>query len=383
MFRTFAERSVPVSAQGLQAGFVGAAVFDAVATVEGRDRPYLDQEPAARGASVQAAAATAAYRVLVALGPDTTGSLRADYDAWLAHVTDATSRAAGVRVGDNAADTLLAARVGDGRDAPITLVTTPGPGVWDPPPTGMVTPWLGFVTPMVLPTATSIHLSGPRSLTSRAYAAEFDEVRRMGAKTGSDRTTAQTQLALFFNDNAVRQYNVALADRLTRHSASAADAARAFGLLNLSTADALITCWRSKYDVHSWRPMQAIQRADTDGNAATTAQTAWEPLVPNPPYSEYASGHACITGAFSETMASLYGADRIDATIVSAVTNTSRHYAAAAALTRDTKNARIWLGLHFRKAMDDGNRIGREVVDYVVDRVLEHRTHRDRQGDDD
>lgn len=369
-FRTFTERALPVPVQGLQAGFVGAAVFNAVNTIEGRYDPYLEQDPAARGASVEAATATAAYRVLVALGPDPSGALLADYRSWLARVPDAAARVAGVEVGEDAAAALLAARTDDGRNASITLVTTPGPGVWDPPPTGMLVPWLGFVTPMVLRNQTSIPLSGPDALTSEAYAVDFNEVKRMGAKAGSGRTVAQTQLALFFNSNAVLQYNEALRDRLTRHTATASEAARAFGLLNLSTADALITCWRAKFDVHSWRPMQAIQRADTDGNPATLAQGAWEPLVGNPPYSEYASGHACITGAFSQTMARLYGPNHLDSTMTSVVTNTSRHYDTAAALNRDSKNARIWLGLHFRKAMDDGNRIGRKAANFVADHAL-------------
>ena len=49
----------------------------------------------------------------------------------------------------------------------------------------------------------------------------------------------------------------------------------------------------------------------------------------------------------------------------SGVTGTTKHYDRASLLNRATKNARIWLGLHFRRAMDDGNLIGRESADYV------------------
>ena len=69
-FRSFTERAVPVPVQGLYAGFVGAAVSNAVLTIEGGYQPYLPQPPAAPGASVDAAASTAAYRVLATLLPD-------------------------------------------------------------------------------------------------------------------------------------------------------------------------------------------------------------------------------------------------------------------------------------------------------------------------
>ncbi len=369
--RTFTEGAVPVPVQALYAGFVGAAVSNAVLTIEGGYRTYLPQEPAARGASVDAAASTAAYRVLAALVPASESSLTADRDRWLAQERNPAARAAGVEVGADAAAALLAAREGDGRGAPITLVTTPGPGVWDPPATGMLVPWMGFVRPMAVPSPTWQPLSGADALTSRRYAKDFAEVKAMGSKTGSARTAAQTENALFYNFNSVAQYNTGLSERLARHGAGAREAARALALLDLATADSVIACWRAKFDVHNWRPQQAIQRADTDGNGRTVSDPTWEPLVPNPPYGDYPSGHACISGAFSETVANLYGGNRIDVNLASAVTGTTKHYDRASTFTRDTKNARIWLGLHFRKAMDDGNRIGLESADYTSRHYLQ------------
>jgi hypothetical protein len=369
--RTFTERAVPVPVQALYAGFGGTAVSNAVLTIEGGYRPYLPQDPAAPGASVEAAASTAAYQVLTALLPASEAALAADRDRWLAQVTDPSARATGVEVGADAAGALLAAREGDGRGAAITLVTIPGPGVWDPPPTGMLAPWLGFVRPMAVPSPTWLPLSGPDPLTSRRYAKDFAEVKAMGVKTGSARTPAQTENALFYNFNSVNQYNSGLTDRLERHGADARESARSLALLNIATADAVIACWRAKYDVHNWRPQQAIQRADTDGNGWTAPDPAWEPLVPNPPYGDYASGHACISGAFSETLANLYGRNAIDVTLFSGVTGTTKQYDRASVLNRDTKNARIWLGLHFRHAMVAGNWIGRESADYTFAHQLQ------------
>jgi len=169
--------------------------------------------------------------------------------------------------------------------------------------------------------------------------------------------------------NPVPQYNAALRDRFVRHhgptGGPASKAARAFAVANMAIADALIAGWRVKYDVHNWRPQQAIQRADTDGNRATHKQLDWEPLVPNPAYGDYVSGHSLVSGAFGQAMGRLFGPNRIDLFIASSATGTTRHYQKTATLKQDTKNARIWLGLHFRKAMDDGNRVGRTSANYV------------------
>jgi hypothetical protein len=137
----------------------------------------------------------------------------------------------------------------------------------------------------------------------------------------------------------------------------------------------LIACWRAKYDDPFWRPITAIHLADTDGNPATDADPTWAPLVATPPYPEYPSGHACITGAVSRGLSHLFGSRDIDLDVSSAVTGTSRHYDTASQLNRETMNARIWLGIHFRTAMTDGNRLGQRTTAYVADREFE-RTRR-------
>jgi hypothetical protein len=110
----------------------------------------------------------------------------------------------------------------------------------------------------------------------------------------------------------------------------------------------------------------AIQLADTDHNPATTADPTWTPLVVNPPYPDYPSGHACLTGATSNGLAALFGARHIDLMVSSAVTGTTRQYRTAQDLDWDTMNARIWLGIHFRTAMTDGNQLGHRVSHWTL-----------------
>ena len=166
---------------------------------------------------------------------------------------------------------------------------------------------------------------------------------------------------MFFNANSLLQYREGLRDQVTRRGLNIVESSRAFVLLTTTTADALISVWRAKYDYAYWRPITAIQLAATDGNPATEPDAAWIPLVLTPPYPEYTSGHAGITGAVSGTFSHLFGADSIDLNLFSSVTTTNRHYDSADALDEDTMNARIWLGIHFRRAMTDGNQVGHDV----------------------
>ena len=55
---------------------------------------------------------------------------------------------------------------------------------------------------------------------------------------------------------------------------------------------ALYTTFTSKYHYGLWRPIDAIRRADEDGNADTAADSAWDSLFPSPPYPTYAGNAA-------------------------------------------------------------------------------------------
>jgi hypothetical protein len=353
----------------LYLGFASLAVHDAVVTIEGGYRPYV-RLPRPRGeASAEAAAATAAYLVLRHYFPGSATNLGTDYAASLARVPDSVARRRGQLVGAAAAAAIIWLRRNDGRDAAITLDGPPTPGAWRPTPDAfapMAVPWLGFVRPLALRSPVQIRLPGPDALDSAGYARDFAEVKAYGAGEGSARTARQTETALFWSSNVIVQYRSALRDRIGRRGYGIAAAARASALLDTSVADALVACWRAKYDHAYWRPVTAIRLAGTDGNPATSADPAWTPLLPTPPYPDYVSGHACVTGAASHTFGHLFGPDTMDVDVFSPATGTSRHFDSVTALDREAADARVWLGFHFRKAMTDGNALGHRVAARVV-----------------
>jgi hypothetical protein len=350
--------------------FEQAAVYNAVVGITGRYQPYKWRPDAPEGASPQAAAATAAYRVLLTYFPASQARLDAAYAASLAQVPDGRAKQSGIRFGERAAARIVELRTDDGRFAAITFDVPPAPGVWRPTPPALAPffdPWLARMRPLLLRSNSQFRPPAPPALTSRRYTREFDEVKTLGSKTGSQRTPQQTETALFFSDIAIVPLQTALRDLVTRHELDISDSARLFAAVDMSAADGIGVSWDSKLHFGYWRPITAIQLADDDGNPATIADPAWEPLIVTPPYPDYTSGLTTVVGAASRALTRVLGTGRIDLTITSAAAGVTRHYEFAAQLNRDAVDARVWSGIHFRTADVVGNRMGKQVGDWALD----------------
>jgi hypothetical protein len=249
----------------LYMGFVQAAVYDAVVGVEGRYAPYRFHAHAPHGTSAQAAAVAAAHKVLVTYVPTAQASLDAAYAASLAKLPDGKAKTRGIAFGARAADHLIRLRAHDGRNAPILFTKPPAPGVWRPTPPAflpMSAPWVGFVRPLLVRSATQFAPPPPPALTSARYTRDFNEVKAFGSSTSTERTLAQTSTALFFSGNALVQYNAGLRDQVTVRHLDIVDAARMFAAIDMSLADAEISVWHAKYVYGYWRPITAINLAD-------------------------------------------------------------------------------------------------------------------------
>ena len=355
----------------LYMGFVQAAVYDAVVGVEGRYAPYRFHAHAPHGTSAQAAAVAAAHKVLVTYVPSAQASLDAAYAASLAKLPDGKAKTRGIAFGTRAADHLIRLRANDGRNAPILFTQPPAPGVWRPTPPGLLpmsAPWMGFVRPLLVRSATQFAPPPPPALTSARYTRDFNEVKALGSLTSTERTEAQTSTAQFFSGNALVQYNTALRDQVTVRDLDIVDAARMFAAIDMSLADAEISVWYAKYVDGFWRPITAINLADTDGNPATVADPTWVPLLTTPPYPEYPSGYNVVNSTVSHGLEDLFRTRHLRLTLIStAVPGVQRHYDSGRALRRDVVDARVWLGIHFRFADTASRDLGRRLTAWTLD----------------
>ena len=365
----------------LYMGFVQAAVYNAVVGVGGRYEPYRFHAHAPRGTSAQAAAVAAAHKVLVTYVPSAQGVLDDQYAASLEQIPDGTAKTQGTAFGTRAADSLIALRAYDGRNAPITFTQPPAPGVWRPTPPGLVpmsAPWLGFVTPLLVRSATQFAPPPPPALTSARYTRDLAEVKALGSVNSTARTPAQTSTAQFFSGNPLPQYNAALRDQVSVRHLDIVDAARMFAAIDMSVADAEISVWHAKYVHGLWRPITAINLADTDGNPATSADTAWAPMITTPPYPEYPSGYNAFNSTVAHGLKELFGTRHLQLTLTTtAPSGGERHYDCAGALLQDVVDARVWQGIHFRTADTAAKQMGGQLAAWTLDRYFQP-IHEDR-----
>jgi hypothetical protein len=364
----------------LYMGFVQAAVYNAVVGIDRRYEPYRFYDRAPHASSTQAAAVAAAHEVLVTYFPYAQATLDAAYASSLTQIPNGKAKTRGVAFGIRAADNVIALRAHDGRDAPIFFTQPPAPGVWRPTPPAslsMFDPWLGFVTPLLVHSATQFGPPTPPTLTSARYTRDFNEVKAYGAANSAVRTPDQTATALFFGGNAFVQFNAALRDQAAVRNLDIVQSARMFAAIDMSVADAIITGWRAKYVYGLWRPITAVNLADTDGNPATTPDPTWAPLITTPPYPEYPSGYNAFNATVTGGLGELFHTQHLNLTLIStAVPGVMRHYDRGSAERADVVNARVWDGIHFRFADIASRNLGLRLSDWTLDHYFQP-IHRD------
>jgi hypothetical protein len=377
---------------------VHAAIHDAVNAIDRRSRPYAFDAAVSAPASPDAAVAAAARDVLVsviATVPETpecqqAGITSADsaYAEALALIGEGAAKANGVAVGQAAAAAILVRRIGDGSDAPwvdpeYPQGTEPGQWRFTPEyPFAFATHW-GEVTPFVLRDSAQFRPQAPYHLTSAAYAAEYNEIRRLGGNgvtTPSARTPDQTEIGLFWIESSPLAWNrLARAVSFSR-GLDLWENARLFALLNLAMADGYIASWDAKYHYNFWRPITAIRLGDTDGNPDTAGVSDWTPLELTYPMPDHPSGHAVQGGVAAEILKQVFGSDDIPFTACSTTVGPGGRCTDAAPIVRSystfsqaaDENAvsRIYIGIHFRRAVEEGVEHGRKIAAYAVHQFL-------------
>ncbi|RAS67182.1 PAP2 superfamily protein [Lentzea atacamensis] len=348
-----------------------AAVYDAVNAIAGAPyEPYLVAPRSRPGDSVPAAVATAAYRTLVWLFPAQADFLRTKYEESLAAIPDGPSERGGIAVGEATSTAMINARRNDGAFSNATWPVGTAPGQWRPTPPEFlqVGAWFATLKPFV--TDPRPHRTpGPPALTSAAYARDLNEVKALGSATSTTRTPEQTEAAIWWDDPRLVEWSIKR-QLATTHRLGALQTARLFAMVDTATADALIACYQEKKRWSFWRPVTAVPLADTDGNPATDGDPAWTPLRTTAPSPEYPSGHACFTAATTTALRTFFGRDDLYFSAHSADSGTTRHYRSLSKAMAELKQARVWAGVHYRFASEDGHRLGAGVARDVLDHAF-------------
>ena len=348
---------------------VALAMFEALNAIDRRYESFLDIPAGDASASQDAAAATAAYRVLLHHLPAQKTLLDENHAIAMSAVRDEKTREVGKAIGEQAA--AAAVKVG-GLDPAITQPpyrprTTPG--VWVA--TGLPTtePYWMAMRPWVIANPEALRAPPPPALTSATWARDYEEVRKVGAKTSAERTPRQTLMARY------RQaFDLAPTMRLVAAAPGRRPVqnARMFTLYHMAMDDAVHVMVVDKLHYNYWRPITAIRNGADDANAATQPDPAWVPLIATPNFPEYPCGHCTVAAANAEVMKAETGPKPAGGVKVGAmgVTNSAIHTLPSwDEWAQEVSDSRIYGGVHYRFSNEAGEEIGRRAARMVLEKV--------------
>jgi hypothetical protein len=394
---------------------VHVALFEVVNAIDRRYESHLGVPAIGSAASMDAGIAQAAHDTLVALFPSQKAQCDQLLAADLATMPEGTAKRNGILLGRAVAAGILLKMRNDGSNHAeplygVDYLAGNAPGVWRQDPISRLPPALGArwgtVRPFVVPSGRDFRVPAPPPLWSTAYAAAYNEVKRLGGDgitTPTVRTDDQTIAGIYWAYDGTpslcappRLYNQITEVIATQMGSDVAEQARLFALVNVAMADAGIAIWESKYFYDYWRPVGGIREADAgtgpsglgDGNPNTLGDPTFSPLGapasnltgPNftPPFPAYPSGHAGFGGALFQTLRNFYGTDRIAFTFASdefnGVTKDNqgntrplipRYFRSLSQAEEENGQSRIYLGIHWSFDKTEGIKQGRRVANWV------------------
>lgn len=349
---------------------VAIAMFEALNAIDRRYESYLGMARAAPGASQDAAAATAAYQVLLAHYPGQKASLDDSYNVAMMAVADSAARDKGKAIGEAAAKLALASGGFDPARKPEHYRPRTSAGTWTATQLPVFAPYTLTFKPWILPSFDSVRPPPPPALGSARWARDYEEIRTLGAKTGSTRTAEQTLMARYRITPNMTPTLRLIADARGR---SLVANARMFALLAMVADDAGTATAEAKLHYNFWRPITAIRNGSDDGNDSTAEDPAWEPLIATPNHPEYPCAHCTYAAATAAVLKSEVGdappggvrvhSRSIPNSIVQVVPSLDDW-------VREVSISRTYGGVHYRFSNEAGEEVGRKVAAMALAKVM-------------
>lgn len=324
--------------------------------------PHIPTPASPSYPSEHAATAGAAWSVLAYLFPTERAKLarlagEATRSRTAAGVEFPSDGIAGLKIGQRVGEMVIQHAKTDGSDAEKTFDPTSlptGPGIWTGTP---FYPTLGTWKTWVLPDGVAMRPPAPPAWDSPQRAAEIAEIRNY-------RRDAYPFTELFFwpddpagrpkpdsgpfcSDQVVFYYapilhliwNSELSRKIAEYrlDTNPPRAARAYALVSVACWDATVACWEAKFHYMVARPVQFDSTITT--------------VLPTPPIPDYPSGHAATEGGTAQVLSYLFPGDE-------------RFFQSRA---EELAASRVWSGIHFRSAANEGLKQGRAVGQAVID----------------
>lgn|SRR5690606_601745 len=391
-FSTAIDNITPTAAESRSYAMVTLVVHDALNNIVPKYETYAMDHIAVLSKEVSdkniaqiadAAVAQAAYEVSIVVFPswkDLADQLLAES---LSKIEESALKSLGIEIGEQAAMAILEKRKNDIVPMFVTYDqgTLPGeyrssmpfsianPPVW--PENAAYAPDWGNLEPFGMISGDQFRPGPPYQINSQEYTTDYNEVKNLGCNNCPDRTQEQLEIGTFFIENSPSAMN-----RLSRAFAvdgkfNGWETARLLALTAMVQADAHISVFEAKYFYNSWRPITAIRGGDMDGNEDTVGDPNWaipqSPGVrPTPPVPSYPSSHAANGGAGAELYKLYFENDNKTFSSESlSLPNVTRNYTSFSQLADENSLSRIYVGYHFRQDVIEGEKMGRQLAEFV------------------
>jgi hypothetical protein len=243
-------------------------------------------------------------------------------------------------------------------------------GVWTATQLPAHQPYIFTYKPWILPSYEAVRPAPPPALTSERWTKDFEEIKRLGVKSGSARTPQQSLMAKYrITPNMTPSLRL-IADAPKRAPVSNA---RMFALLAMVGDDVGVATGEAKLHYNFWRPITAIRNAEDDGNQATAPDPAWEPLIGTPNHPEYPCAHCSGAAAIATVLKTEVGAAppggvrvasrSVPNSIVQVVPTFDEW-------VKEVSASRIYGGVHYRFSNEAGEEMGRKVAELALAKVM-------------
>lgn len=229
-------------------------------------------------------------------------------------------------------------------------------------------PTWGNNRPFVLPAGETCPASPPPDYSEAEDSAFYREAYEV-YRLDWERTPEQYEIAVFWADEPGQTATppghwIAILNQVLAQEGATLDiAAEAYARSGMAVADSFITCWATKFQYNLLRPITYIQRV---------IDPAWYPdgVIANamftPPFPEYTSGHSVQSAAAAEVLTELFGEHYAFTDETHASRGLPpRHFASFHAAAQEAALSRLYGGIHFRSAVEDGLTQGRCVGEHV------------------
>lgn len=341
---------------------VQTAVLEAVGPQRLQAHPAPDPD---------AAVAAANRAVLTRLLPAQQAAIEAAYQQAIARVPEGPARGLGIAAGERAAASVLARRLNDGAATPESYRPLTSAGAYVPTAIPAAPGW-GARKPWLMSDGAQFRPAAPPALGSAAWAQDVNEVRTLGRRDSTLRSSDQTDIARFWEYSLPPIYFGVVQSVAQAPGRDLVRNARLFAATAQAMDDALIAVFDAKYHYQLWRPVTAIRNGDLDGNDATPRDASWLPLIDNPLHPEYPSAHAILASALGTVLK----ADTAGQPLPPLVTRSPTANGATRQWTRiddfvsEVGLSRLYAGIHYRFSIEPSTAMGLKIGELAAARVL-------------